>query len=136
MKREALRGGTWCVGHEHKGKAGGIDASLCLTLCRRDNRELGILQEPQKLGLKLHVGLKILRDGWRFFFSFYVALLKSFDKWFWSRFLFFLQSMTKIIIICLRPKRIGFRRCVGMCVSVCCAYWSIDNMILLFMHSL
>lgn len=70
------------------------------------------------------------------FFSFYVALLKSFDKWFWSRFLFFLQSMTKIIIICLRPKRIGFRRCVGMCVSVCCAHWSIDNMILLFMHSL
>lgn len=47
-----------------------MDASLCPTLHGRDDRELGILREPQKLGLKLHVGLKILRDGWRFFFFF------------------------------------------------------------------
>lgn len=56
-----------------------MDASLCLTLHGRDGGEPGILREPQKLGLKLHVGLKILRDGWRFFFfSFLCGAAKEF----------------------------------------------------------
>lgn len=55
-----------------------MDASLCPTLRGRDDHELGILREPQKLGLKLHVGLKILRDGWSFSFSFLCGAAEEF----------------------------------------------------------
>lgn len=99
----------------------------------------GIRREPQKLALKLHAGLKILRDGWKvvFFFPFYVALLKSFDKWFWRRFLFFFSAAKHDgdYNHMLEARESRFKE---VCVCVCAlrVQCSIDNAVLLFMHRL